>query len=323
MALSSGASDPEPESEPKSEESKARIYDFRAANKFPKDQIRTLNIVFQTFAQLFSNQLTAMLRTSCESEVLSVEEISFNEFNNSLPSPVLLAIMELEPLHGSLIIQVSPEAAYMIINRVLGGAENNGDSSKPFTEIELALVERVLRSMMPVLEGAWDKVIQVNGRLERIETSPQFAQIVPLNEPVAIVSINVTIGESSGLISICMPHTAIEPVSKQLTSRTWFSSQEVRRGQEQIDSLNQKLHHTPVTMTAYFEETPATVSDIMNLQVGDVIRLNQQVKQPLMVKIQHIPKFYASIGTAGNRYAVKLTDLIKEDEENEPVSRGN
>ena len=316
-ALSSGEEDESQEVEA-DVASKVRPYDFRSASRFPKEQMRTLNIVFQTFSQLFSNHLTGVLRTSCECEVLSVEELTFNEFNNSLPIPIILAILNVPQMQGSLLLEISPEAAYMIISRLLGGSKSGGDSSKQFTEIELALMERVMRQAMHVFDEAWDKIIRLHTQLDRLETSPQFAQIVALNEPVAVVMLNLMIGSESGLVSLCMPHSALEPISKQLSTRTWLSgSQEVRKVEGQSDIIGEKLIHSEVNMTAYFEETAATVVDIANLQIGDVIRLNQKTADPLLIKVQHIPKFRAKVGTSGSRYAMQITDIIKEENEDE------
>ena len=202
---------------------KVREYDFRTANRFPKEQMRTFQVVFDSFSQLISNRLSSILRVSCECEILSLEECSYAEFNNSLPAPVILAIMNAPPLHGSIIFQMSPEFAYMLISRLFGGGAA-GENSKQFTEIELALIERVLRQTIGVFDEAWDKVITLDTQVERIETSPQFAQITAPNDPVAVVILSVTMGEEVGLLSICIPHTAIEPVSQQLNTRMWFSS---------------------------------------------------------------------------------------------------
>ena len=301
---------------------KVKEYDFRTANRFPKEQMRTFHVVFETYSQLLSNRLSSVLRVSCECEILSIEECSYSEFNNSLPAPVVLAIMEAPPMNGSLVFQMSPEFAYMLISRLFGGGAA-GENSKQFTEIELALVERVLRQAVSVFDEAWDKVLTVAAQIERIETSPQFAQITAPNEPVAVIIISVTMGEETGLMSICIPHTAIEPVAQHLNTRMWFSSgaRDDGRGEERTNMLRELLLQTPIPLTAYFEQTPATVSDIVNLQIGDVIKLDHAVDQPLTINVQHIPKFHATIGTLGHKYALQIVDVIKEENLNESFAR--
>ena len=297
---------------------KVKDYDFRTANRFPKEQMRTFNVVFESFSQLFSSRLSNILRVSCECEVLSIEECSYSEFNNSLPAPVVLVVVESPPMYGSLLIQMSPELAYMLISRLFGGV-SAGESSKQFTEIELSLIERILRQIIGVFDEAWDKVIGLSTMIERIETSPQFAQISAPNEPVAVIILNIKMGEESGLMSICLPHSAVDPVSQQLNTRLWFSSgkREDGRHEERFALLSEKIVHTPIPLTAYFEHTPATVADIVNLQVGDVIKLEHGLNQPLTVKVHHIPKFHVTMGTMGSKYALQIVDIIKEDNQNE------
>jgi len=320
--LMTGDSTPDTDASDGSPAMKVKEYDFRTANRFPKEQMRTFHVVFETFSQLFSNKMSSVLRVSCECEILSIEECSYSEFNNSLPAPVVLAIMDAPPMYGSLVFQMSPEFAYMIISRLFGGVKA-GENSKQFTEIELALIDRVLRQAVSVFDEAWDKVIALSTQIERIETSPQFAQITAPNEPVAVIILNVTMGDESGLMSICIPHTAIEPVAQQLNTRMWFSSglRDDGRGEERTALLTSKLMATPIPVIAYFEQTPATVSDIVNLQVGDVIKLDHGVEQPLTIKVSHIPKFRATIGTLGHRYAMQIVDVIKEENPNESLTR--
>jgi len=322
-SLMAGDSEKTEESSDSSELKNVKSYDFRTANRFPKEQMRTFHVVFDTYAQLLSSSLSSVLRVSCEVEILSLEECSYAEFNNSLPVPVILSIMTAPPLHGSLIIQMSPEYAYMVISRLFGGA-GAGENSKQFTEIELALVERVLRQQCSVFDEAWDKVIEISMQIDRIETSPQFAQVTAPNEPVVVVILNVTMGEESGLMSICIPHTAIEPVAQQLNTKMWFSSglRDDGRHEERRASLTENLMNTQIPLTAYFEQTPATVADIVNLQVGDVIKLDHAIDAPLTIKVQHIPKFRATVGTLGHKYALEVVDILNEEEaQNESFAR--
>jgi len=292
----------------------AKVYDFKKANKFQKEHMRTLHIVFQTFGQLLASKLSGIMRTNCECDVLSVEEQIFSEFINSLPIPAVLSIMRLLPMRGSVLMELSPEVGYTMISRLLGGSTDT-ESSKQFTEIELALIQLMIRQTLPIFETAWEKVLKLDAQLERIETSTQFAQIAGMNDTVAIITLNLNIGGSTGLICICIPHVSIEPISGQLNTLLLFSnSQDGREISVRSEQLTERIMHTKVALTAYFDETPATVSDILNLQVGDVIRLNQKTQQPLMVKVQHIPKFYGQIGTMGSFYAIRVVDIIKGDE---------
>ncbi len=292
-----------------------RPYDFKTANRFPKEQIRTINIVMQNYAQLLSNYFTNTLHSSCDIEILSIEELAFYEFNNALPSPVVLAIVSAPPLDGSILVHLSAETVDAIISRLFGGARNNIHSKKVFTEIELAIIERVVKQMLRNFDEAWAKVIKIQTRLERVETSSQFAQIVDMNEPIAVISLSVKIGADTGVISICLPHMALQPVSKQMNARSWYSGAQERKVKPNAEAMGKKLTSIKIDMHAIFNDTSAMVKDIAYLQVGDVIQLEHKVDEPLTIKVQSIPKFRATVGTKGLKYAVKITDIIKGEED--------
>ncbi|MDR1589093.1 MAG: flagellar motor switch protein FliM [Oscillospiraceae bacterium] len=309
----------EPSGEKTTHTGVVKPYDFRSADKFPKEQIRTFNIIFTAFAQLFANRLSSILRTSVDCELAAVEECSFTEFSNSLPTPVILAVYKAPPMLGSQLIKITPDVAYMFISRLFGGASSGDADAKQFTEIELALLERVLRGSASIFNEAWEKVLRLNMQIERMETSPQFAQIVSMNDPVAVVDFSLKVGDENGVISLCIPHTSIEPIAKQLNTRMLYSSsvQDAISASGNPEVIGEKLSRAPVPLTAYFDTTPATVLDILNLRIGDVIHLEHKVTAPVTIKVAHIPKFKAQIGSRKIRRALKIVDIIKEEDEHE------
>ncbi|NCB27435.1 MAG: flagellar motor switch protein FliM [Bacteroidia bacterium] len=311
--LVSGGAD-EKISEPKET---VKSYDFKTANRFTKEQIRAINVVFKTFGHLLSNYLMGTLRASCDAEVISIEEMSFNEFNNSVPSPVIIAIVNTMPFTGSVILEMTKEISYSIISRVLGGTKEISSEGRQFTEIELAIIERVLWQILKNLDEAWSKMMDVSSTLDKIETSMQFAQIVDMNEPVLMVTMNITIGNESGLIGFCLPHQALEPFTKKLSTRLLYTGNPNRKIVSNPAGIKNSIKSTDIEVSSVFNPTEATIRDIMSLRVGDVIQLQHKVDEPIIVKYQHISKFYASLGKYRNNLAVKIMDEIRGDEEHE------
>ena len=292
-------------------------YDFKTANRFTKEQIRAINVVFKNFGHLLSNHLMGVLRASCDSEVLSVEEISFNEFNNSVPSPVIIAIINASPFTGSLIMEMTKEISYSIISRVLGGTKEIAAEGRQFTEIELAIMERVLWQSLKNFDEAWVKIMEVSSILEKVETSMQFAQIVDINEPVLMVTLNITIGNESGLIGFCLPHQALEPFTKKLNTRHMYSGNPNKKVEGEPMTIINAIKRTDILVSAVFNPTEATVRDITSLSVGDVIQLQHKVDEPLIVKYQQVPKYRALLGKHRNNLALKITEEIKGVEDDE------
>lgn len=304
--------------EQEEEESTANVrpYDFRTANKFPKEQLKTLNFIYDNYAQRLNSYLSGTLRTACEAEVVSIEEQTFSEFNNSLPTPVLLAILHMPPMQGPALMEISPTVAYEIVSRLFGGTGYFIDTEKPFTEIELAILLRVVRQMIALTGEAWEKVAKLTATLDRLETSPQFTQIVAPSEPSAIITLNVRIGEVSDVINLCIPHVAVQPVSKLLATRQWYSGGTATTQQQVLqhgDIISRRLSNTYVTLQAVLDDTYASVADFLSLQVGDVIKLDHNISKYITVKAEHIPKFKGLIGTRGSQYAVELTDIMTEE----------
>lgn len=301
------------------EEDKSSVkgYDFKTANRFTKDQIRAINLVFKTFGHLLSNYLMGTLRASCDAEVLSIEEISFNEFNNSVPSPVIIAIVNTTPFNGSIILEMSKEISYSIITRVLGGTKEVYSEGRQFTEIELAILERVLWQILKIMDESWSKMMEACSELDRIETSMQFSQIVDMNEPVLMVTLNITIGNESGIIGFCLPHQAMEPFTKKLNTKMIFSGSNTKKVVSNPAQIIGSIIKTDIIVSSEFNSTSATVNDIMDLCVGDVIQLQHKVEEPVIVKYQNLPRFRASLGKYKSNVALKITDVIKGDEDNE------
>ena len=316
-ALASGI-DTTSNDEAEQETGKVREYNFRTANKFPKEQIRTLHFILENYAVRLSSYLSGTLRVICETEVISIEEQTFSEFNNSIPSPVVLAIINMPPLQGSSLLEISPTIAYEIISRLFGGTGQEHDTEKPFTEIEIAILVRVIRQMLDLMGEAWERVASVSASLDRIETSSQFAQIVAANEPIAIITMNVKIGEVSDMINLCIPHVAVQPIAKQLSMRMFYSDGSIQQGADiNVDNMKPNLSKTYLTLHAKFDDTYGTVRDILSLQVGDVIRVDHSINEPITVLVEHIPKFKGYIGRHKSKYAVKITDILKEETEDE------
>lgn len=294
-----------------------KSYDFRTANRFTKEQIRAINLVFKNFGHLLSNYLMGTLRANCDAEVVSIEEMPFNEFNNSVPSPVIIAIVNTTPFTGSMILEMTKEISYSIISRVLGGTKEISSEGRQFTEIELAIIERVLWQVLKNMDEAWSKMMDVSSTLDKIETSMQFAQIVDMNEPVLMVTMNITIENESGLIGFCLPHQALEPFTKKLSTRILYAGSANRKIVSNPAGIKNSIKNTEITISSVFNPTEATIRDIMSLHVGDVIQLQHKVDEPIIVKYQHVSKFHASLGKCRNNLAVKILDVIRGDEEHE------
>lgn len=289
---------------------KIEVYDWTKPNKFSKDQIKTLRIIYENFTRSFASYFLGILRVYCQAEVFEVEPQTYREFINSLPNPVILCIIDFRPLKGSVLLVFPPDIAFAIIDRILGGPGKSIEKIRDFSEIEIVLFERIIRQLLPLMNDAWSNVMQTDFQLNRIETNAQLAQIISPNEAIAIVTLNVHIGELEGLVNFCIPHMPLEPVINQLSTRFWFSSKTTDESTE-IESgfLSRQLESTYLHLRVLLGETTITIKEFLELQQGDVIRLDQKVEDDVDILVENKKKFNGHIGLVKNCLAVQITSI--------------
>ena len=226
-ALSSGEVDVD---EMKDTEEKAvKNYDFARPSKFSKEHLRTLEIIFEHYGRLLSTNLPVYLRKNIQVEVVNSEAQTYSEFANSLSNPMLLGVINFSPLKGNILLEMATNIGYAMVDRMLGGLGEPLAKAREFSEIELLIIERLLTVCVNLLREPWKNVVQLNPRLERIETNSQFAQIISPSEMIAIVTINIKIGEVEGLMNVCLPYITLDLVMDKLNTKFWYSSQQERR----------------------------------------------------------------------------------------------
>ena len=297
------------------DERQVKIYDFARPAKFSKEHLRTLEIIFEHFGRLLSTNLSGYLRKSVNVEVVNSEVVIYSEFSNSLPTSVLLGVIGMEPLKGDIIMEMASNLGYSIIDRLLGGAGNPIDKTRDFSEIELTLLVRIFTICVNLLHEPFQSVVQVEPRLERIETNSQFAQIISPSETIAIVTLNIKIGDVEGLINICLPFVTLEPVMDKLNTKYWFSTQQEKDSQSYEDAIETIIDRAYIPMKAVLGKSTISVGDFSNLQLGDIIKLDRKVEDELDVYVGNIRKFVALPGYSEDKYAIRITDIIKEETE--------
>ena len=181
-------------------------YDFKRPAKFSKEHLRTLEIIYEHYGRLISTNLPVYLRKNIQVQVASSETVTFSEFTNALSNPVILGIVDFKPLNGNIIIELSPNLGFAMIDRMLGGQGLPLEKSRDFSEIEMTILQKLMIVCMQLMREPWRNVLEINPVMERIETNPQFAQVIAPSDMIAIVSMNVKIGDAEGFMNICLPY---------------------------------------------------------------------------------------------------------------------
>lgn len=312
QALSSGDLDVDDIREPEKRE--AKNYDFARPAKFSKDHLRTLEIIFEHYGRLLSTNLPVYLRKTVQVEVINSEAVTFSEFTNALSNPVLLGIVHLEPLKGNFIMELAPKLGYAMVDRMLGGTGQPLEKNRDFSEIELLIIERIFAICVNLLIEPWANVVKIHPKLERIETNPQFAQIISPSEMIAIITMNIRVGDVEGLINICLPYISLEDVMDKLNTKYWYANMQAMDERSFQDAIESMIEKAPMPVKAVLGQSIISVNDFVNIQIGDIIRLDRKVEDELEIFVGNIKKFTALPGTSGENYAVRVTSVIREEQ---------
>lgn len=310
-ALSTGELDADEYKENNTQQ--VKNYDFARPAKFSKEHLRTLEIIFEHYGRLLYTNLPAYLRKNVQVEVVNSEAVAYSEFSNALSNPVLLGIVNFLPLNGNIILELAPNLGYAIIDRLLGGMGSTIEKKREFTEIEITIIERILSICVDLLREPWQNVVQLEPRLERIETNSQFAQIISPSEMIAIVTLNLKIGDVEGLMNICLPFLTLEEVMDKLNTKYWYSTMQEVDDNYYGDDIENLISKAAVPIKAVLGTSTISVNDFMNLQKGDIIKLNSGIEEELDVYVGNIKKFKALPGAASDNYAVRITSIIREE----------
>lgn len=311
-AISSGELDAEEFKQ--TNEKLVKNYDFARPSKFSKEHLRTLNIIFEHYGRLLATNLPAYLRKNVQVEVINSEALSYSEFTNALSNPVLLGIIDFAPLDGQIIIELADNLGYAIVDRMLGGVGYPLEKVRDFSEIELSIIERIFNVCTNLLREPWTNVIEIEPRLMRIETNSQFAQIISPSEMISIVTMNIKIGNIEGMMNICLPYVCLEQVIDKLNTKYWYSTMQSKDDKSYKDLIEIAISKARVPLRAVLGKSTISINDFVNMQRGDIIKLNSKVDDELTVYVGNINKFTALPGASAGTYAVKISSIIQGEE---------
>ena len=314
-ALLRGVGDGEVETEADQPEEVSGVtpYDLTSQEKIIRGRLPTLDIINQMFSRLFRNTFSGMLRKAVDVSTVSTDTIKFGEFLRSLPVPSSLHIFRMEPLRGHGLMVVESKLVFAIVDTFFGGtgAQEAKITGRDFSAIEIRMTKNVVLSALEDLEKAWKPVHAVSTNYVRSEVNPQFAAIVPPTDIVLVILFDIELENVSGSITICLPYAAIEPIIPKLKAQ--FQSEEMEVDQVWVRRLRTELLQTEVEMVAELGTTEITPERLLEFKIGDTIMLGNDVTDPLVVKVEGIPKFKGFPGVSRGTKAIQVTNVIERE----------
>lgn len=290
------------------------LYDFKRPNRVSKEQLRAVKGIHDKMARNLASQISSIMRSIVEIQLHSVDQMTYGEFLMSLPSPTSFNVFSIKPLDGSCVIEINPSIAFPMIDRLLGGVGESFESTRELTDIELNLLDAILRIVMQRLKEAWGPITEMYPVVETKESSPNVVQVVSQNEIVIMVVMEIIIGNSSGMINLCYPVIYLEPILSRLANRDIMLG-ETSAKKSRNKELNALVSRAEVFTEAILGEARLSVGELLDLEQGDVIRLNRAADDRAIVSIDKKDLFLSEIGLHRFRKSIKIESLIKTDKD--------
>ena len=315
-ALLRGLSDGEIESEKEEAENLdgIRNYDLTSQDRIVRGRMPTLEIINDRFARLHRVTLSSSLRRIIDITVTQTEMVKFGEFVRTLPVPTSLHILKLDPLRGHVLLIVESRLIFNLVDCFFGGTGRSSFKieGRDFTSIEHRVINKMVRTVLKDLDQAWKPVAPVSFQFVRSEVNPQFATIVPPSDLVIVIHFEMELDRLIGKMILCLPYSTIEPLRSKLYAS--YQSDQLEVDTEWADRFKRRLHDMEVNLLVELGRTMVKSRDLLNIEVGDVLMLDQDVGEPLVVKVEGVPKFKAFPGGYRGNMAFQIVESINPSE---------
>ncbi len=290
---------------------RATLFDFRRPDRIAKSQLRAIHQLHDNFVRNLVSSLSAYLRSYLIVNLVSVEQLSYSEFLECLPSPTCIASLGLKPYDGNAVLELNSSLIFPILEILLGGdGKLQFSAQREITEIEQVLLDGLLRLILRDLHEAWTLVTPIDFTIENIETEPQFLQILAPSEAVVAVAIEIRIGDSIGMMNIAMPSIIIK-MMRQKFDQQWTLRKSASTDQEQSRVLN-LIRYSDLASEVLLAGPQLLLRDLMNLEEGDVLSLEFPAARPLDLLLNGQTRYLGEIVNAGRRTAFRITERVSE-----------
>lgn len=284
------------------------IYDFKRPERVSTDQIRSMEMMHEVLARKLGASLSSYLRTIVEVKLASVEQLTYQEFIMSLPNPTCFNLLTCDPLDGSLVLEMNPSIVFPVLDKLLGGGNTEVHiPEREMSDIEWRLMQRTIDDTLSFLRESWKPILDIDFKVASKETNPQLMQIVPPNEVVILICFEVKMGESSGMLNLCVPFPVVEPIMGNFsTIQTWFTSKRAQSDEEEIRKLNEGVYKAPLESVVLLAKTKISLRRFLELKPGDLITTRKDTKSPLLLSVAGKPKMWGYAGQYKNSKAFRV-----------------
>lgn len=294
---------------------KIQAYNFWSPDRFSKEQMRAVELVHEDLTERLMTSLPTFLRTNVRPRLVHTEQGRFHEFLKDFADNTLFHMLMLAPLPGQMVMTFSPNISVMILEQRLGGRIDGAVAERPLTDIDQALLRGMVEHMLTDIKDSWGKVVVVEPALEDSTTNQHWVQMILGNEKVMLLTFEISLANTTGTMSIFIPFSMLKPIANVLNPHIWISGRkEPQKDPETRHQAMQNLHHVHLPIRVVLGRAQLTLAEVMDLQEGDVIRLDTLIKDHLIVEVADNERFAGQVGRVGNRMAVQITGVVRDGE---------
>jgi len=290
------------------EESRVLAYDFRRPDRIAKEQLRAVHLLHDAFARTLASSLSAYLRAYVIANLVSVEQLSFAEFSQCLPSPTCLVSLGLKPYEGNAVLEIGSTLAFPILEMLLGGTgKTSAAIHRELTEIEQVVLDGLYRIILHDLRQAWAGITPIDFTIEARETEPQLLQVMAPNEAVVAIGLEVRMAEISGMINIGMPSIIIKML-RQNFEQQWSVRRSESTAEEQVRMLR-LVRPAQIHLDARLEGPTLRVGEMAKLEVNDVLTFDYPVDRPVGLLVNGKLRYRGRLATTGRKKAFLVEEV--------------
>lgn len=303
----------EPEDLPRHPKSAVALYDFRRPNRaFFKEQLRLFQTIHDAFARQYAATLSGYLRSMVEMEIVSADQLTYGEYVLSLPGSTSLFIFDISPLEGRAVLEINPSLILCMVDRLFGGAGARPDFTRDLTDIETAVMTKIVQRGLSILGHAWDGVVKLRPVLREHETKPVMMQLLPNTDSVVLITFELRMMSSTGTLSIAYPYTAMEPIIPRI-SHTRLLRRRADRDETARSWIGATLTQSEVPVVAELGQADLSIREFLQLRVGDVIALDRWARDPIDLRVGNVTKAKVRPGLRGKHRVVQVEELLAND----------
>jgi len=288
-------------------------YDFRQPTRVSKDQLKTIRTLHETFAELFGFYLASRLQTMASIQLIDVDQLRYSEYVLSLANPSSIYIFDVVETQGRAVMEITPELVYVIVERLLGGSGSKPRSGRGVTAIEQRLMNPIIAQALSNLASVWKPIYHLTFKLSGFESNPDFVQIAPASEIVIVTTFQVKIGTEEFLMNICYPSFTLEDVIAHLNVQLFTSGFKEKKQNGSRHKISFHLSNTLLPVRTLLGKTQLTLRELLELETGDIIRLDKKIDEPVSVYVSDRLKYYGRPGVVDGHVAVKISTVLENE----------